>query len=295
MLIDAHVHIFSRRFYQFWSDQARVTIERAAELTGAEIPPTDETLLLGDRWNAELEQHGVDRAVLFSSVIGDGGSMGQIVAKYPKRFSGFFFINPTQQDAMQRARRGLTDANLRGACFFPAMHHYYADDERLHSIFSLLEKAGAAAFVHFGMLKIPLQEKLGMTPTADLKYSNPIQLHAMANQFPNLKFIIPHFGAGYFHETLMLGSQAKNIYVDTASSNNWIGMYPGLTLETVFERALHVFGPNRILFGTDSSSFPRGWRSDNYERQRAALNQIGAPKVDQDKIFGGNMAAILGV
>ena len=108
-----------------------------------------------------------------------------------------------------------------------------------------------------------------------------------------MKFIIPHFGAGHFHETLMLGSQARNVYVDTASSNSWIGLVPGLTLETVFERALHVFGPDRIVFGTDSSSFPRGWRNDNYLRQRAALEKIGASKSDQDKIFGGNMAGIL--
>ncbi len=292
MIIDGHVHIFSRRFYQFWADEARVSIEQAADKTGAEIPATDDTVALGDRWVAELDKHGVDRAVVFSSVIGDGGAIGQIVAKHPTRFSGFFFLNPTHQDAMQRIRRGLSEAKLRGACLFPAMHHFYPDDERLHPMFTLLDKADAAAFIHFGMLKIPIQQKLGMSPTVDLKYSNPIRLHSVANQFPNLKFIIPHFGAGYFHETLMLGSQAKNIYVDTASSNSWISLYPGLTLETVFEQALEVFGPDRILFGTDSSSFPRGWRNDNFKRQQEALASIGASKVDQDKIFGGNMAAV---
>ncbi len=293
MLIDGHVHIFSSRFYQFWAEQAKITLQRTAELTGAEIPQTDDSLPLCERWIAEFDKYGVDRAVLISSVLGDGGMLGKLVAKHPDRVSGFFFLNPTLQDAMVRVRRGLDEAKLRGACLFPAMHHYYPDDERLHPIFSLLDRAGAVAFVHMGMLKIPIQEKLGLPPTVDLKYSNPVQLHSVCNQFPTMKFIIPHFGAGYFHETLMLGSQARNVYVDTASSNSWIGLVPGLTLETVFERALHVFGPDRIVFGTDSSSFPRGWRNDNYLRQRAALDKIGASKSDQDKIFGGNMAVIL--
>ncbi|MEI6233289.1 MAG: amidohydrolase family protein [Planctomycetota bacterium] len=295
MIIDGHVHIFSRRFYQFWSDQARVSIERTKEITGADIPPGDDMPALAERWIAELDKYGVDRAVLFSSAIGDGNALGQTIAKHANRLSGFFFLNPTQPDAMSRARRGLDEAKLRGACMFPALHHYYADDERMLPIYSMLERAGAAAFVHVGLLKIPIQEKLGMTPSVDLRYSNPIQLHSVANKFPNLKFIIPHFGAGYFHETLMLGSQAKNVYVDTASSNNWINLFPGLTLEHVFERALAVFGPDRIIFGTDSSSFPRGWRQDNYKRQREALEKIGAPKSDQDKIFGGNMTGILKV
>jgi predicted TIM-barrel fold metal-dependent hydrolase len=295
MLIDGHVHLFSRHFYQFWAEQARVTVEKVAELTQSEIPDSDDSAPLADRWLAELDKHSVDRAVLISSVTGDGAALGKIVHKHPDRVSGFFFLNPTEQDAMQRVRRGVEEAGLRGACFFPAMHHFYPDDERLHPIFATLDRAGALAFVHLGLLKIPIQEKLGLPPAADLKYSNPISLHSVCNAFPNLKFIVPHFGGGYFHETLMLGLQAKNVYVDTSSSNSWIRLIPGLTLEKVFERALDIFGPDRILFGTDSSSFPRGWREDNYKRQKQALDKINVLMTDQEKIFGGNMARLLGL
>jgi len=83
------------------------------------------------------------------------------------------------------------------------------------------------------------------------------------------------------------------VYIDTSSSNSWIKLFPGLTLESVFERALDIFGPDRVIFGTDSSSFPRGWREDNYKRQKQALEKIGAPKSDQEKIFGGNIAKLL--
>ena len=293
MLIDAHVHLFSRRFYQFWCDQSRVPLDKAAATIGMEIPDDDDLAPLAERWLAEMDKHRVDRAVLLSSVIGDGGALGRVVAKHPKRFCGLFLLNPTLEDSMSRLKRGLGEAGLCGACLYPALHHYYPDDERLHAIFTTLDRANAAAFVHFGMLKIPIQDKLGIAPSVDLKYSNPLRLHSICNAFPNLKFIIPHFGAGYFTETLMLGAQAKNVYVDTSSSNDWIKLHSGLTLETVFDKVLQIFGPNRVLFGTDSSAFPRGWRKDNHERQKLALDKINAPKADQEKIFGLNLAGLL--
>jgi hypothetical protein len=71
-------------------------------------------------------------------------------------------------------------------------------------------------------------------------------------RYPNLPFVVPHFGAGYFREALMLADLCPNVYLDTASSNSWI-KYEGLELKTVFRRALDVVGPGRLLFGTDSS------------------------------------------
>ena len=64
--------------------------------------------------------------------------------------------------------------------------------------------------------------------------------------------------------------------------------YPGLTLEQVFRQALDIAGPERILFGTDSSFFPRGWQQPIYAAQDSALRAIGAAEEDRQKIFSGN-------
>jgi len=63
---------------------------------------------------------------------------------------------------------------------------------------------------------------------------------------------------------------------------------PGLTLETVFRHALQVAGPERLLFGTDSSFFPRGWQRPLYDTQVQALDRLGVRSADADLIFGGN-------
>ena len=69
---------------------------------------------------------------------------------------------------------------------------------------------------------------------------------------------------------------------------------PDLTLEKVFESALAVVGPERILFGTDSSFFPRGWHRAIYNQQRAALIDLGVSDAQQAAIFGGNFERLFG-
>ena len=56
----------------------------------------------------------------------------------------------------------------------------------------------------------------------------------------------------------------------------------------MFRQALAVVGPERLLFGSDSSFFPRGWVGDVYEQQSAALDEIGASTLVREKIFGAN-------
>jgi predicted TIM-barrel fold metal-dependent hydrolase len=86
----------------------------------------------------------------------------------------------------------------------------------------------------------------------------------------------------------MAADQCPNIHLDTSSSNSWMKYHPGLTLEGVFRQALTAIGPDRLLFGTDSSFFPRGWQTPVFEAQVAALAAIGVSADDRAKILGGN-------
>ena len=125
--------------------------------------------------------------------------------------------------------------------------------------------------------------------------ADPIDLHKAAIDFPGLPFIIPHFGCGYFREALMLGAQAPNVYVDTSSSNTWLAYMPShLDLKTVFEKTLQVFGPQRLLFGTDSNVFPRGWRRDILHQQMEILRELQTTQEAAEQILGGNIARLLG-
>jgi predicted TIM-barrel fold metal-dependent hydrolase len=66
-----------------------------------------------------------------------------------------------------------------------------------------------------------------------------------------------------------------------------------LTLADVFRRTLDVVGPNRILFGSDSSWFPRGWVRQIFDSQLQALTEAGADAETVRRILGGNLRALI--
>src|SRR5690606_19665816 len=116
----------------------------------------------------------------------------------------------------------------------------------------------------------------------------------VALRYPKKRFIVPHFGAGMFREALMVADLCPNIYFDTSSSNSWM-RYEDLSLSVVFRRALDIMGPGRILFGTDSSFFPRGWNYAIYDEQKTALDSVGVSQEDQQLIFGRNLETLFSV
>jgi hypothetical protein len=143
-------------------------------------------------------------------------------------------------------------------------------------------------FVHCGVLSVGIRTKLGLPSPFDIRFGNPLDLHGVALAFPSVPIVIPHFGAGLLREALMVASLCPNVLLDTSSSNSWIKTSPGLTLEQVFRTALDVVGPERLLFGTDSSFFPRGWNHEIYGRQAATLEGLGVTPADRQLIFAGN-------
>jgi hypothetical protein len=150
-------------------------------------------------------------------------------------------------------------------------------------------------FVHCGVLSVGIRKKLGLESHFDMKFSNPIDLHAVAMNYPEVPIVVPHFGAGYFREALMLADLCPNVYLDTSSSNQWMKYQEShLDLRHVFRRALDVLGPKRLLFGTDSSFFPRGWNHHIFEEQSRALYELNVSEEDARLIFSENLLRILG-
>jgi predicted TIM-barrel fold metal-dependent hydrolase len=289
MLCDSHCHFFSSQFFDTLARQRGRGDSGAslcAELQWDE-PGTPEAL--ADRWVRELDAHGVARAALIASVPGDEASVAAAVARHPARTVGFFMVDPSADDAVARVTHGLNAQGLRGVCLFPAMHHVPLVDARTeHIVAAAAARPGTAVFVHCGLLSVGVRKKLGLPSRFDLRLGDPLGVARLALAFPGVPFIVPHVGAGLLRETLMAAEVCANIHVDTSSSNSWIRHTPGLTLAEVLRTAVAVLGPSRILFGTDSSFFPRGWQRGIHETQRTAADEAGISAADQDMIFGGN-------
>ncbi len=291
---DAHIHFFSRNFFSLLARQKPgLTLESIGEKLGWEMPPAD-PVELARRWIGEFDRHGVSRGVLIASLPGDEDSVAEAVRAFPDRFWGYFFCNPVGADGVERAEAALRKG-LQGICLFPAMHRYSLHDERVQPVFELASATpGAVVFVHCGVLTVGVRDKLGLPSLFDMRFSNPIDVHAIALRYPKARFVIPHFGAGYFREALMVCSLCPNVYLDTSSSNRWTRYQAGrLDLRMVFEKALEVAGPERLLFGTDSSFFPRGWNEEIFQTQANLLAVLGLKADEAGAVLGGNLARLL--
>ena len=295
---DAHCHFFSAGFF---AALGRDPAAPAAGDPAVELPrrlgwdPPGPPAALADRWVAELDRHGVARAAVMASVPGDEGSVAEAAARHPARLTGTFMLDPTAPGAADRVRRAFEADGLRCACLFPAMHGFGLDDERVAAVFEAAAARGRAVFVHCGALSVGVRRKLGLPCRFDVRRGNPLDLVPTASAFPSVPVVIPHFGAGLLRETLMAASLCPNLHVDTSSSNGWTRyLAPPPTLADVFRRALDVLGPERILFGTDSSFFPRGWQRPIHEAQCAALDEIGLDEPARAAILAGNFDRVFG-
>jgi len=285
MINDAHCHFFSSRFLELLAPDAGGAESLAARL---EWDPPGTATDLGDRWAVELDRHEVSRAALIASIPGDAVSVAEAVAHHPHRFVGFFMHNPAAASADAALERALKELHMRAVCLFPAMHGYRLDDEAVERVFKAAATHGAAVFVHCGVLTVGVRQKLGLPSRFDLRLGDPLALARMAVGFPQVPVIVPHFGAGFFRESLIAADQCPTIHFDTSSSNSWIRFHSGLTLESVFGSTIAVVGRSRLLFGTDSSFFPRGWQKGIYEQQIRAMTTAGISVDDRQQILAAN-------
>lgn len=298
-IIDSHIHFFSRRFfeeYAHWRGEGLPAQDPNGLLRqlGWEVPPKD-PLAFGRRWVEELDKNGVAKSVLLTSIMNDEESVAAAVRAFPDRFIGYVRVDPTHRDAVAKVRHAVRELGLRGAGeLFPSMERFHAYDERVYPLYEEAQALGVPILLHFGILQSAVRNAAGLPSQADMRFANPADLQPAARDFPRVNFIIPHFGAGYFREALMVCYHCPNVYLDTSGANAWMKSagHP-MSLQQVFRLALEAVGADRLIFGTDSTHFPRGFRKDILDAQLAALHALAVPQADVQRIMAANIARLL--
>lgn len=298
-LYDAHLHFFSWDFFAALARQKDPTLEvepvlhELAARTKIALPDREVRMHL-QKWLDELARHHVEHAFCFASVPEEIETVGAALQLSQGRLSGFFLANPMKKESATHVQYVCKNFGYRGVMLFPALHHYHVYDETVQPFFETAAAHKLLVLVHFGILQVKLRDALGLPRAYDSRFANPLDLQAVANRFPQLRFILPHFGCGFWRETMMLGMQCENVFVDTSSSNNWMNtQISPVSLAEVFHRTKAVFGVERLLFGTDSGVFPRGWRKDIYEAQLAAMRDAAFSEREIALVLGGNAQRLL--
>lgn len=66
-----------------------------------------------------------------------------------------------------------------------------------------------------------------------------------------------------------------------------------VTLDSLFRKFRETIGASRIIFGTDSSWFPRGFTLDYLKAQNRSMTVVGYSEDEKDMIFYRNIAYLL--
>ena len=296
-VLDGHMHLLTaetRREESAWLPPMSRGIAAAArrrqeryekeQAVPSADPPEESVQDAAARWLAALDRYGV-RAAVFLALAPRPKTLRRFVALAPDRLFAFTFLDPWEDDAATILEEDVLRRGFRGLKLYPSIQRFHAHDERAYPVYARAEALGVPILFHFGVT---------LDYRSDLRFSNPLDLHAVARDFPDLPLIVAHAGAGFFRETLFLAYHCANVYVDTSGSGTWMRYLPRpLDFPEVLQRLLEVFGPARILFGTDSRHATEGYRHRLLQSHRDALEALGVPDDARRAVLGGNMARLL--
>lgn len=302
-VIDSHVHFPAKKIIDDGKPEGShesawvagqkkphpwLTAERAKWRAAWRFPdpvetPPDEAEHL---WVEECKRYDYLERVVFVTTGGNAAAAG-IVERHPDVFIAYAHHDPFLPDAADRLERALGSEGLKGyKILAPSLEGSIAD-KSLYPLWEIAQKHEVPLLIHFG-----IEGAAG--GIASHVNINPLSIHDVAKDFPDLNIIVPHFGCGYLFETLNLCWACPNVFIDTSGSNQWMRWMPyEVNLEILFRKYYETIGPGRIIFGTDSSWFPRGFATAYLDEQVRSMVYVGYSEDERDAVLYRNAAALL--
>ncbi len=289
--IDAHVHVVTVGLLEEHLTSLaeeppgyRAALARRQYGRKVGVLPDTDPATTASAYLERLDAAGIARAVVMS-LTPDNAWLREFLGHTGGRVVASAHLDPRDPGAVELLDREVA-AGMRGVKLLPVNQAYRLSDPACRPFLKRLNELGLPATVHYGV---------SVAPTADLRFADPIDLSPVARDFPDIPFVIAHFGAGWFEQVLRLAYQCPNVHVDTSGTNNWIDVcVPRLTLAEVFECSLVALGPERIVFGTDSTTTApyRAWIAF---MQRRTLEGLGLGAHELDLVLRGNAARLFGL
>ena len=269
--------------HERWLENEKARWESAWQFPEAEeVSPAE-----GERrWQEECERYDFLKGVVFVTA-GSNQFASEVVGRHPEHFFAYAHHDPLLPDAADRLEKGISEQGLRGYKMLGPRVDAPLSDHRFDPIWEVAQAHEVPVLIHFGIMGAAggIASHINM---------NPLAIHDAAKRFPDVPFIVPHFGTGFLFETLNLCWACPNVYIDTSGSNQWMRWVPyEVTLESLFRKFRETIGASRIIFGTDSSWFPRGFTLDYLKGQNRAMSDVGYSEAEKDMVLYRNIAQLL--
>lgn len=261
MIIDIHRHLVAKEWYSeyFWRGYARMIHMNTSRMG---LPFTVETVqtkifpryfdTAGEKHLEQMEKGGIDKTVVFLFDTGlltgepevpieeQNKILFEAAKRHPDKIIPFVHIDPRRPGARGFIKKCAEEWGAKGLKLHPSAGFNPEESETL----DLIEAAAD--------YRIPVITHTGhsIVPTSS-RYCDPIYLDKILLRFPEVNIIAAHMAYGYRQQLCSFGWQRPNLYTDISVSQDMAkNDYP--TFARTLREVVNAFGPERVLFGTDS-------------------------------------------
>ncbi len=277
MIIDLHTHIFPPHL----AGKALAGLSPASN----SLPFTDGT---AEGLRRSMKEAGADFSVILPVATSEGQveKINDYAAGINEQYEGkellsFGAMHPDFTNFRQELAR-LEALGIRGIKIHPAYQDTDLDDIRYLRIYERAAELGLLVLTHAGM-------DIGFPGVVRC---SPIMARHVMETLGSFPFILAHMGGWENWEDVPKTLADTGVYLDTSFS---IGArrpldHPELRIslleDSLAMEIIRAFGPERILFGSDSP-----WSSQ--KESLDALKRLPLPESDLEKICGGNARKLL--
>lgn len=205
--------------------------------------------------NRPDEQENVNRFAMH--IQGAGGG----------RIAAFGSVHPYAKDAAETIER-LYGAGIRGIKFQPMRQRFQADEDVCRPLYRKIGELGMICVFH-----------CGRDVRENRYHVLPEHMERIVGEFAGGPVICAHMGGAFLKLREMRRLAALPVYVDTALSAWYMG-------QAKFNAAVELFGPRRVLFGTDMP-----WAA--MDRELDYIRHLPLSEEDKERILDGNAQELL--
>jgi 6-methylsalicylate decarboxylase len=231
-------------------------------------------------------------------------SFAELTHRSPDRFAAYVSLPLPHIDAsLRELERGLDQLGCVGATMALSVMDRSTAEAEFEPIYAELNRRAAVLFYHpaFTGLRAPFINDYGLGTAAGASIEDSVMvLHlivrAIPFRFPNVKYVIPHFGGLIPMQLQRLDNQmpaqhpslperpgetARRLYYDTVGH----GSQPALHC------AWQAFGPDHLVTGSD---YPFLMDYESYSETFAYISRSDLPAQDIEQIMHRSAASLFG-
>jgi uncharacterized protein len=303
MIIDAHTHLLDRSWlpapwwqwlHKFYTDGQRAfsPASKRGETAIESLWDPD-----GSKLIAAMDEAGVDKSIVLPldfgirfgepeiSITEQHRRIHGVVAAHPSRLIGFVGVDPRRPEAIDIIRSSIKDLGFMGVKLHPGAG-FSVRSTAMQPIWEQILELDVPVMVHTGHAFGPLMSR----------HCQPIDLDDPLAKYPDLRIVAAHLAGGWFDELCWMGYTKPNLYADISLWQNRCRQNRADFISAI-RTALDMFGPGRLLFGTDWPFTAGLMQPKEYVRIIRELGADGKTRFMSAEIkglLGGNVQKLLG-